>query len=203
MYSALVTGSTFPHFASINGRVTPWDECVVHIRARGALFGANVFEGIRAYWTPALDDLVVFRLEDHLLRLQQSAKVARLANPLSLAKTRAAVLQLLRANEFREDVHIVIVVSPIGLVGTDPFVSPDDTIQLQITAIPTASRAETATAGAGVCVSSWRRTGDDMAPPRVKAGSNYGNLGLAQSEAKANGFYAPLLLNAAGQGAPF
>jgi branched-chain amino acid aminotransferase len=194
-----MSSSMFPRVASINGRLTPWEECVVHVRARGALFGANVFEGVRAYWAPALNDLVVFRLEDHLARLQQSAKVARLVNPMSLAETRTAVLEVLRANDFREDVHIAIVVTAVGLVGTDPFVAVDEVAQLQVTAVPAVAQAGSASSGADVCVSSWRRTSDDMAPPRIKAGSNYGNLALAHREAKANGFDAPLLLNAAGQ----
>ena len=39
-----------PAYAWLNGRIVPFDQCVVHARTQGAFWGANVFEGLRGYW---------------------------------------------------------------------------------------------------------------------------------------------------------
>ncbi len=161
------------------------------------MFGTTVFEGLRGYWDVDLGALLVFRLGDHLDRLVRSAKVMRLAVPLTRDAMAAAVADLVRANGLTQDVHIAVVVTEAGPIGTDPFLPLESVPQLHVTAVPVVPDRK-AQAGVSVCVSSWRRTSDDMAPPRVKAGSNYGNLSLAHTEALTNGYDAPLLLNAAG-----
>ena len=53
-----------PPYAWLNGAVVPWDECVLHARAPGAFWGANVFEGVRAYRSVDGSELNIFRLDD-------------------------------------------------------------------------------------------------------------------------------------------
>src|SRR5207244_13556418 len=73
-----------PRFGWKNGRIVPWDECVLHIRAQGAFYGANVFEGVRAYWNAEQGGLYRFKLREHLDRLARSMKTMRLDVPVSL-----------------------------------------------------------------------------------------------------------------------
>src|SRR5262249_58170830 len=70
---------------------------------------ANVYEGLRAYWNPVEQELHVWKLDEHLKRLGNSMKVMRMQLPYSLEELRAAVLEWLRANDFRDDVHFRLV----------------------------------------------------------------------------------------------
>ena len=71
------------------------------------MWGGNVFEGVRAYWLEADRQLSIFRLRDHLARLRRSAKCMRLRVDHSDDELEQACVELLRANELAEDVHLV------------------------------------------------------------------------------------------------
>ncbi|HEX9762652.1 MAG TPA: branched chain amino acid aminotransferase, partial [Acidimicrobiia bacterium] len=55
-----------------DGELIPWDQASVHFLSHGLQYGTGVFEGIRAYHTP--EGTAVFRLEDHMVRLEASAR---------------------------------------------------------------------------------------------------------------------------------
>lgn len=182
-----------PRFAWLDGRIVDWDQCVLHGRAQGAFWGANVFEGVRAYWCEPPGQLYLFRLADHLTRLFRSMKCIHMSVPYSVPDLTNACLQLLRANEFREDVHLVIV-AYFGLGPTfDPLTYTDEA-GVHITAVPW-SRSAGYHQGVSASVSSWRRISNDTMPPRIKTGANYHNSRLAQHEARRNGFDTTLILN--------
>src|SRR5262249_61976587 len=69
-----------------------------------------------------------------------------------------------------------------------------DEAGVHITAVPL-SRSAGYQRGVSASVSSWRRIGNDMMPPRIKTGANYHNSRLAQHEATRNGFDTTLILN--------
>jgi branched-chain amino acid aminotransferase len=159
--------------------------------------GSNVFEGVRAYWSPRHDELYVFKHEEHLLRLGRSMKTVRLEVPYTLREIGQGALDLLRANEFRQDAHFI----PVAFfgMGANNFNTLGPTVDngVYITAVswpqPAALRD-----GAAACVSSWRRISDDTVPPRLKAGANYQNSRLAQTEAKVDGYDTAIILNQRG-----
>jgi branched-chain amino acid aminotransferase len=187
---------TKPAFAWLNGEIVPWDQCVVHARAQGAFWGANVFEGLRAYWCPDAGQLYTFRVDDHLARLCRSMKGMRMEIAHSEADLATAVQELLRANEYREDVHVTVM-AYFGIgPNFDPMALTDDS-GVHITAIP-APRSAAYHAGAAATISTWRRLSDDTMPPRIKAGANYQNSRLAHQEARRNGYDAALILNQRG-----
>src|SRR5947209_16652273 len=97
----------------MNGKIIPWEQCVLHGRTQSAFMGANVFEGVRAYWNERERELYVFKNQEHLERLARSMKTMRLEVPYSLAEIGAASVELLSANEFREDVHFI----PVAYFG--------------------------------------------------------------------------------------
>src|SRR5687768_4055328 len=79
----------------MNGELVDWLDARVHVGAHGLHYGSGVFEGIRCYGTdkgPA-----VFRLQDHLQRLEDSAKVLHMDLPYSRAELRAATHELVAA----------------------------------------------------------------------------------------------------------
>jgi branched-chain amino acid aminotransferase len=188
---------TPPPYAWLDGRVVPWDECVLHARAPGAFWGANVFEGIRGYWSGSEAQLYAFRVGDHLARLGRSMKCLRMAVPWPAGELAQACLDLLRVNDFRTDVHVTVTAYFDLAESFDPM-SYAEKAGVHITAVPAPSVPGRAELGVDVCVSSWRRLSDDTMPPRIKAGANYHNSRLAHQEAVRNGFDTALFLNQRG-----
>ncbi len=179
----------------MNGSILPWADCQVHVRAQAFMAGASVFEGIRAYWNESTKQLHVFHMSGHINRLAESMKVMRMRSTIP-ADFDAAVLEVLRANEFREDVHIV----PVAYVGVgEAWGAMSRSVEegLLVTAVARPTSPLVAN-GCHVRVSSWQRISDVSMPPRVKAAANYQNSRLALNEAWADGYDNALLLNSAG-----
>src|SRR5437879_8752022 len=98
-----------PRYAWLNGDIVPWDQCVLHARSQGAFWGANVFEGVRAYLNPDDGLLHAFRVGDHLARLWRSMKSLHMEIDHTEAELARACADLVLANEFRTDVHVCVV----------------------------------------------------------------------------------------------
>jgi branched-chain amino acid aminotransferase len=182
-----------PHYAWLNGQIVRWEDCVLHARTQGAFWGANVFEGIRAYWLEDEQQLQIYRIGDHISRLRESMKCVDMPITYTDKTIIDACVELLRNNEFQEDVHIVIT-AYFGMgPNFDPLNYTEDT-GMHITAIPMPRSPRYGT-GATATISSWRRISDDTMPPRIKTGANYHNSRLAQHEAVRNGYDTAFLLN--------
>lgn len=189
-----ITG--MPPLAWQNGSIIPTERCVLHARSQGAFWGANAFEGIRAYWR---DDrsYALFRLDDHLDRLRQSMRSLHMPCRHSTDELRQACLDLVAANACGEDLHVCVT----GYFDVAPnFDSLNHTTNagVHITVI-VAGRSPRYEHGVAVGVSSWRRISDDSMPPRIKTGANYHNSRLAHQEAVRNGYDTALLLNERGK----
>lgn len=182
-----------PEFSWLNGRIVPWEQCVLHARSQAAFWGANVFEGVRAYWNGQTGQLDVFRLPDHLTRLRASMKCVGMRIAYSDIDLVNATIDLLQANQVREDSHIVIVAYYDMGPNFDPMCHIEET-GVHITAVPL-GRSQRFEDGASACTSSWRRISDDAMPPRIKTGANYHNSRLAQHEASRNGYDTAFFLN--------
>jgi len=188
--------TTPPRFAWQNGKIVPWEQCVLHARSQGAFWGANVFEGIRGYWSDRDDQLYLFRVDDHLARLGRSMRSLRMAVGFSAADLKAAMIELITANGWRLDVHVCVVSYFDEGPNFDPLSHTENT-GVHITATPM-PRSRGYAEGVAASISSWRRIGDDTMPPRIKAGANYHNSRLAHHEAVRNGYDTTLILNQRG-----
>ena len=80
----------------LNGELVDWADARIHVASHGLHYGTGVFEGIRCYDTPK--GPAVFRLEDHLLRLANSAKVLYMDLPCTVGEIRSATHELVAAN---------------------------------------------------------------------------------------------------------
>jgi branched-chain amino acid aminotransferase len=174
----------------------PWDQCVLHARSQGAFWGANVFEGLRGYWNEDDEQLNLFRVGDHLARLERSMRSLRMVVPFCAKELQAAVVELITANGWRTDVHACVVAYFDQGPNFDPLAYTEDT-GVHITATPM-PRSRGYSDGVAGCISSWRRISDDSMPPRIKAGANYHNSRLAQHEAVRNGYATTVILNQRG-----
>ena len=80
----------------MNGELVDWADAKIHVASHGLNYGSGVFEGIRCYDTPT--GPAVFRLTDHLDRLENSAKVLYMDLPYTVEEIRAAAHELIAAN---------------------------------------------------------------------------------------------------------
>jgi len=184
-------------FVWMDGAIVPWGEAKIHVSANTVLRGANVFEGMRAYWNEEEKELYIFKNAEHLRRLRQSAKIMRMSIAYDDAQLTAAFVELLRANRFKGGVHFRPVV--YFDQGAPDALQPEE-IRTGVFVLAF-SRPHTAAVTAGIksCTSSWRRNSDVASPSRVKAAANYHNSRLANVEARMNGFGTPIMLNERGK----
>ena len=186
-----------PKHTWLNGRITPWAESVVHVGSDAVLRGASVFEGIRAYRSADGGDLLLFRLADHFERLfSGSMRVLRMRIGFTPAELAAGIIDLLHANEVRDDAHVRVVAYFDVLEGA--ATGEGDPTGAYILAFPKPLNPKLA-AGVRSTISSWRRPTDSSISPRVKASANYLNSRVAMLDANLKGFDIPVLLNERGR----
>jgi len=177
-----------------NGDFVPWAEATIHIYSPAVKYGAGVFEGIRGYWSDADERMHLFRVADHLRRLEYSQKMMRFDRIFTADEFAAPLDELIRRNRFRESVHIRPTVYVDG-TGESAAKGPVDSF---IVAIPRGT-PEHVHSGCRVQVSSWQRSSDLAMPSRVKANANYNNSRFAAIQAKVDDYDTALMLNARGQ----
>ena len=173
-----------------NHKLTAYEDAKVSVMAPGLTFAALVFEGFRAYWNPDQEELLIFRLEEHLKRLEFSMALLELDDPPSSETFTKDILATLRANDFREDTYIRLQVyvddwgsmTATGPVGSTVICRPRP-------------RVATFEKGQTFITSSWNRNIENASPPRIKASGNYFNSRLAGLEAKRHGAGGAVLLN--------
>jgi branched-chain amino acid aminotransferase len=184
---------TQTRYLSFNGRIVPWADAKVHVLTPGLKYGAGVFEGIRGYWNEPHGEMYLFRLREHLDRLQYSMRVMRYRHDLTSEAVQDAIIEVIRANELRENVHIRALV----WVDGDGEMGSTGPIGWMVAALPRPPNPQVQN-GVHVGTSSWRRIADTAMPARVKATSNYVNGRLAGIQGKQDGYDNVLLLTQAG-----
>jgi branched-chain amino acid aminotransferase len=156
-----------------------------------------VFEGIRAYTGDSPEELYIFRLREHLERLERSMKLVRLPLAFRLDELTEATLDLLRANQVREDTYIRPLAYAANTYGKR-VAQIGNEAALVISTNPMATHLKSGLAH-HANISSWRRISEDVMPPRVKNLSNYRNSQLASTEARLDGYDTTILLNQHGK----
>jgi branched-chain amino acid aminotransferase len=177
----------------MNGELVPQAQAVLPVDSAAVFYATNVFEGLRAYWNDADEELYCFRLEEHFIRIRESMKMMRFTVPYSNDDLYEAVREVLRGNDIHEDIHMHMVAYVLG--------SGQDVTEPTGLYINPRRRGRMTTAGKGLrcCVSSWVRTSDNAIPIRLKCGANYQNARLATLQAKADGYDSPIFLNQQGK----
>jgi branched-chain amino acid aminotransferase len=176
----------------LNGKLLPYDEARIHVSSAAVKYGASVFEGLRAYWNARQGELYVFRLREHIDRLFGSLRLMRMEHAFTRDELASSILEVLRKNEVREDVHI----RQSAYLEADGALDVTGPVGLAVDARP---HRVTDKPGIAVGMSSWTRISDGAMPPRIKCSANYQNGRLAMLEARANGYEGALLLNTRGK----
>ncbi len=179
----------------MNGELVDWADAKIHVGAHGLHYGSGVFEGIRCYETA--DGPAVFRLDDHLRRLDNSARLLYMELPYSVEELREATLELIGANGLAECYLRPIAFYGYGELGVAARGNPVDTV---IMSWPwgTYLGEEGLRAGIRAKISSWQRIGANVIPHVAKATGVYLNSMLAVTEANRAGYDEAILLTAEG-----
>ncbi|MEO8738247.1 MAG: branched-chain amino acid transaminase [Casimicrobiaceae bacterium] len=185
-----------PDYIYMDGAIVPYEQGTVHVLTTAFKFAATVYEGIRAYWSGS--QLYVFRLREHLERLQDSAVVARMDVGRTPDEITQGMLELIRANKSREDLHIRVLAYVAAENGGLDSVGP---VKVAIAAMPMGRYPgmKPGKEALDICVSHWRRISESSTPPRVKTTGNYMNSRLALLQARADGYDDCILLDGNGQ----
>jgi branched-chain amino acid aminotransferase len=178
-----------------NGELIKWEEATIHVMSHVVNYGSSVFEGIRCYDTrrgPA-----IFRLDEHIERLMNSAYIYRMSSPYDKEAIKAACKQIVTANNFKECYLRPLIFRGYGNFGVNPFLSP---VEAYVCAWVWGKYLgpEAIEQGVDVCVSSWTRIAPNTLPAMAKAGANYMNSQLIKMEAKVNDYAEGIALDAQG-----
>ncbi|WP_066173289.1 branched-chain-amino-acid transaminase [Bacillus marinisedimentorum] len=171
----------------LNGRFVTKEHAVVSVYDHGFLYGDGVFEGIRMY------DGNVFRLNEHLDRLYNSAQSIMLKIPHTKEEMQAIIIETLRKNDFRDAYIRVVVSRGPGNLGLDPFPcrNPQVIVIAEQLALFPKKLYET---GIEIATVASRRNRADVLSPKVKS-LNYLNNILVKIEAHLAGVSEALMLN--------
>jgi branched-chain amino acid aminotransferase len=175
----------------MNGELVDWADAKIHVGVHGLHYGSGVFEGIRCYETekgPA-----VFRLQDHLQRLADSAKVLYMDLPFSIAELRAATHELVALNGLPSCYIRPIAFFGYGDLGVATTGNPIDVV---IISFPWGAYLgeDGQKTGISAMVSSWERVGPNVIPHVAKATGIYLNSMLATTEARRAGYDEAIML---------
>ncbi|OCL27266.1 branched-chain amino acid aminotransferase [Orenia metallireducens] len=171
----------------LNGKLVDKSEAKISVFDHGLLYGDGIFEGIRAY------NGRIFRFDEHIKRLYESAKAIMLDIPMTPKEMEEAVVETIRANELT-DAYVRLVVSRgVGDLGLDPRKCDTPTIIIiasDITLYP----EEFYQNGLDVVTVPTRRNIPEAINPRIKS-LNYLNNILAKIEANHAGVLEAIMLN--------
>ena len=175
----------------MNGELVDWADAKVHVGTHGLHYGSGVFEGIRAYETDK--GSAVFRLTDHLRRLENSAKLLYMELPYAVDELKAACVDLIGANGRSECYLRPVAFYGYGELGVSAAGNPVDVV---IMSWPWGAYLgdEGLKAGIRAKVSSWKRVGPNVIPHVAKATGIYLNSMLAVMEANRAGYEEAILL---------
>jgi branched-chain amino acid aminotransferase len=174
----------------IDGKFHPESEAKISVFDHGLLYGDGVFEGIRFYQGR------VFRLEEHIARLWNSAKGIALEIPMSPSELIAATLETIRQNDLHDGYIRLLVTRGIGSLGLSPESCRRPSIIIiaaTIALYPTAFYEK----GLTMVTCATRRIGPAALSPRIKS-LNYLNNVLAKIEAQQAGAAEGVMLNEQG-----
>ncbi len=170
----------FRDYIWYNGQMLAPEKCTVNVMAHTLHYGSGFFEGIRAYKT-ADGRVAIFRLQEHVERLINSARMYYIDCPYSKQQICEAIITLVRENKF-ENCYI----RPLIFVS-EGFNTISITNDTKVNLIISSWQLQASLPTVSLSVSSYRRMMSSQTPMQAKAIGNYMNSMLIRNEAKAKG----------------
>ncbi|MBI2006563.1 MAG: branched-chain amino acid transaminase [Nitrosopumilales archaeon] len=180
----------------MNGKLVPFKNAKVHVLTHALHYSTAVFEGIRCYNTP--NGSAVFRLDEHVDRFFNSAKMYSMNIPYSKQQIKNAVIQTVKASTLKECYIRPIAYYGYGTMGLTPTLNKID-VAIACWEWKIGESKAGKASGARCKVSSWIRIDSRSQPMKAKAASNYANAALARVEALKDGYDESIMLNNQGK----
>ncbi len=171
----------------LNGKFIRWEKANVHLLTHALHYGSGVFEGIRFY--KVKNGSAIFRLNDHLIRLFNSAKALKIKIPYSKTELKKATIDLIKLNKIEEGYLRPIVFYSFGTIGLNPL---KNKIEVGILAIPFGKYLS---GPIRVKISKFLRLHPKSVIHSAKVCGYYINSIFALLDAKENGFDEAILLD--------
>lgn len=176
----------------MDGTLVDWDDATIHVLTHSLHYGLAPFEGIRCY--KGKSGSTIFRLQEHVDRLFESAHITMMPMPFSKKDVMDAVIETVRANQLESCYIRPIAFIGYGAMGVYPG---DNPIRLAIAAWPWGSYLgeDALTQGIRAKISSFTRHHVNVSMTRAKISGYYVNSILAKWEAKKSGYAESILLD--------
>lgn len=179
----------------MNGSLVEWKDAKIHVASHVVHYGSAVFEGERCYSTPK--GSACFRLDAHTARLFNSAKIYRMDVPIGPAAMDKAIIDTIKANDFKACYIRPLIYRGYGEPGVSPYGSPVD-VAVLCWEWGAYLGAEALEKGVAVRISSWTRVAPNTFPTMAKASANYAASQLIKMEAIADGYAEGIALDVNG-----
>jgi branched-chain amino acid aminotransferase len=179
----------------MNGSFVDWKDATIHIASHVVHYGSGVFEGARCYDTPK--GPACFRLDAHMRRLIDSARIYRMDPPYDQQTLTDAVIELIQLNGFRACYIRPLVYRGYDSLGVNPLPCPVD-VALMVWEWPAYFTKEAIEEGIDVKISTWARNAPNTTPAMAKSVANYANAQLIKLEAIADGYAEGIALDTSG-----
>jgi branched-chain amino acid aminotransferase len=178
-----------------NGELKNFEDATTHVLTHALHYGSGVFEGIRAYSSGSTT--YIFRLEEHVQRLIDSAKIYRMELPYTKEEIMSGIIETIKANNLKSCYIRPIAYRGLNILGLNPKPCPVDVV---IAAWEWESYLgqDGVENGVAVQVSSWNRLAPNTIPNVAKATGNYLSSQLIKMEALENGYEEGIALDVNG-----
>jgi len=179
----------------MNGRLVDWKDATIHVASHVIHYGTGVFEGARCYATPR--GSACFRLDAHMRRLFDSARIYRMEPPWDQQTLTDAVIDLIKVNTFQACYIRPLVYRGYDSLGVNPGPCPID-VAIMLWEWGAYFSQEALEQGLDVKVSTWARNAPNTTPAMAKSVANYANAQLIKMEAMAEGYGEGIALDTSG-----
>jgi branched-chain amino acid aminotransferase len=177
--------------AYFEGNYVPIEEAKLSILTHAFNYGTGLFEGIRGYYSKEEDNILIFRLEEHVDRLVRNFNILCMEIPEDRAEISEICLEVTRRSGFKEGVYLRPICYKDEMSLGPRLQGVHSNFCCYVIKLGDYCEID---AGLDVAVSSWRRSGDNSIPSRTKCTGGYINSALAATEAKQAGFDEAIFL---------
>jgi branched-chain amino acid aminotransferase, group I len=171
-----------------DGEFVDWGEAQTHVLSHALHYGTGLFEGCRLYETA--DGSAIFRFDEHIDRLYQTAGVHKIEIPYSRAEIKDATVELINRQGIQSGYIRPVVYRGYDKLGLNP---QGCRVEVAVAVIPNVSYLSKD--GLDAFVSSWRRFDSNISPTQAKTTGMYFNSALANQEAVRNGYDEAIFIN--------
>jgi branched-chain amino acid aminotransferase len=179
----------------MNGSIVDWKDATIHIASHVVHYGSAVFEGARCYHTPQGSKF--FRLDAHMRRLYDSARIYRMTYEHNVDQLTRAVVETVQANGLPACYIRPMIYRGYHALSVNPLPNPVEAAIL-VWEWGAYLGADALEQGVDVRVSSWTRSAPNTFPAMAKSAANYANSALIKMEAVLDGYSEGIALDTDG-----